>query len=62
MLSVLPETSGQDVELYMTAGQCKMTENECPSSKGDKSCNKCCRSAGCNRGDCDMRNCKCSGC
>jgi hypothetical protein len=57
---VIPEAEAQN--LHMIASSCKINTVGCPSDKADRECNKCCRSAGCDRGDCHTYNCKCKGC
>jgi hypothetical protein len=57
---VIPEAEAQN--LHMIASSCKINTVGCPSDKADRQCNKCCRSAGCDRGDCHTYNCKCKGC
>ena len=56
----MPGSEAQDT--YSTASSCKINVMGCPSGKADNHCNKCCRKAGCNRGDCHAHNCKCKGC
>lgn len=42
-------------EVHAIPSTCKKTINGCPSPNAEDKCNKCCRNAGCNRGDC-MKN------
>ena len=60
IFTVIPEAEAQ--EFGMNPSSCKINVQNCPGPKADKHCNKCCRKAGCNRGDCHNHNCKCKGC
>ena len=60
-------TSGVEgeIEVQTIPSTCRQTIKGCPDPKAEKNCNKCCRHAGCNRGDCRKKNknwkcaCKC---
>ncbi|VDI16696.1 Hypothetical predicted protein [Mytilus galloprovincialis] len=65
---VISERTTADVEKFIRQSTrknesfCNKNVKNCPSNKADKDCNKCCREAGCQRGDCGQKKCKCTKC
>ncbi|XP_063397418.1 potassium channel toxin alpha-KTx-like [Mytilus trossulus] len=62
VLIVSESTTADDVSAFKTENYCNKNVANCPSNKADKNCNTCCRQAGCQRGDCGQKKCKCTKC